>query len=82
MPTYSLFIPFHPNLYMKVGMPSSVTYCVKTSVPQTQGVIKPLAKIYSLAVTRPLRLSNSIFHFEEGSGNTREANGLNRSLFF
>lgn len=56
--------------------------CIKASVPQTQGRIKPLAKIRGVTATCPFRLSNGIFHFEGGSGNMGEANELNGSLFF
>lgn len=60
----------------------SFSYCIKTSMPQTQGIIKPWAKIGGPTVACPFRLLNGIFHFEEGCGNTGEANSLNRALCF
>lgn len=80
MPVNSLFLPLHLNKQLKAAIP--FFYFMKASVPQTQGTVKPLAKMDGLAGACPFRLSNGIFHFEEGSENTREANRLNRSIFF
>lgn len=80
-PIYSLFILLLPQAAYECWRPI-FCYCVKASVPQPRGKIKPLAQIDGVTVTCPFRLWNGIFHFEEGSGNTREANTLNRSLFF
>lgn len=79
-PIYSLFTLLQPQA-AKCCHPAFCR-CIKAPVPQTQGRIKPLAKIHGVTVTRPFRLSNGIFHFEEGYGNMGEAKGLNRSLFF
>lgn len=71
-----------PNQQMSAGTPPSVPDCLEASGPQTQGIAKPLSKIDGLTVARPFWLSHGIFHLEEGSGKSREANRLNRSLFF